>query len=188
MAFCLQTAKQEFSTVGGFWNRTSLPRTKVLFWSDYIVTCSGWARDLHTGFGLDYWIYCTLFTQLGTRGNTALSLIYTLYDSQLHKHYDSQSSLVVSWQRIYNRLTVTSNHIWSFLAQSNSFHAIILQLPTQFSSSAPKLIPWQAGVSKLRLLSSLNGLNWTLLYSRFARTTQKTITLLLGRRVYSAVA
>jgi hypothetical protein len=28
----------------------------------------------------------TLFTQLGTRGNTALSLIYTLYSSQLHTH------------------------------------------------------------------------------------------------------
>jgi hypothetical protein len=29
--------------------------------------------------------------------NTALSLIYTIYSSSLHMHWDSQSSLVVSW-------------------------------------------------------------------------------------------
>jgi hypothetical protein len=28
----------------------------------------------------------TLFTELGTTGNTALSLIYTLYSSPLHTH------------------------------------------------------------------------------------------------------
>jgi hypothetical protein len=38
-----------------------------------------------------------------------------------------------------------------------------------------------------RLLNSLNGLNLNLLYNRLARTTQKTVSLLLGRRVYSAV-
>jgi hypothetical protein len=32
--------------------------------------------------------------------NTALSLIYTLPSPLLHTHWDSQSSLVVSWQRI----------------------------------------------------------------------------------------
>jgi hypothetical protein len=47
----------------------------------------------------------TLYAQLGTTGNAALSLIYTLYSS-----LGSQSSLVVSWQRIYNNPTVTSSH------------------------------------------------------------------------------
>jgi hypothetical protein len=58
---------------------------------------------------------------------TALSLIYTLHSSPLHTHKDSQSSLVVSWQRIYNSLTVNSNHE-VFFAPPNSFLAIILQL------------------------------------------------------------
>jgi hypothetical protein len=44
-----------------------------------------------------------------------------------------------------------------FFAPLNSFLASILQLPTQFNSSAPKLTSQQAGVSKLD--SSLNGLN-----------------------------
>jgi hypothetical protein len=67
-----------------------------------------------TGFGLDDRIYWQLIhSQLETTGNTALSLIYTLYSSPLHTHYGSQSSLVVFWQRIYKRLTVTSNHTWS---------------------------------------------------------------------------
>jgi hypothetical protein len=52
----------------------------------------------------------TLFTQLGTTGNTALSLIYTLYSSPLHTHHGSQPSLIVTWQRIYNSSTATSNH------------------------------------------------------------------------------
>jgi hypothetical protein len=62
------------------------------------------------------------FTQLGTTGNTAPWLIYTLYNSP------SPSSLVVSWQRIYNSLLVISNHR-VFLSQSNSFLAIIRQMP-----------------------------------------------------------
>jgi hypothetical protein len=36
-----------------------------------------------TGFGLDDWIYCTLYTQLGTRGNTALSILH-ISTSPLH--------------------------------------------------------------------------------------------------------
>jgi hypothetical protein len=41
-----------------------------------------------------------------------------------------------------------------FYSQPNYFLAIILQLPTQFSSSAPKLTSRQAGVSKLDWLFS----------------------------------
>jgi hypothetical protein len=64
-----------------------------------------------TGSGLNDWITDTLFTQFGTTGNAALSLIYTHCSSPFHTHYGSQSSLVVSWQRIYQSLTVTSNRI-----------------------------------------------------------------------------
>jgi hypothetical protein len=53
----------------------------------------------------------TLYTHVRTTGNTSLLLIYTLRSSGFQTHYDSQSSLVMSWQRIYNSLTVTSNHI-----------------------------------------------------------------------------
>jgi hypothetical protein len=64
-----------------------------------------------TGFGLDDWINFTLYIHtVRDSGNTALSLFYTLSNSPLNTHYSSQASLVVSWQRIYHNLTITSNH------------------------------------------------------------------------------
>jgi hypothetical protein len=127
----------------------------------------------------------TLFTELGTTGNTALLLFYTLYRSPLHTHYGSQSSLVVSWQRISNTLSLQITRV-VFFAGRNSFLAIILQLPALFNSSAPKLISRQAGVSKLD--SQLVLCCWTRLYSHSARAMQKTQHLLLKRRVYWSVA
>jgi hypothetical protein len=60
----------------------------------------------------------------------------------------------VSWQRIYHSLTVTSNHKLSLLCTASflSCHYSATansENSTQFNSSAPKLISWQAGVSKL---------------------------------------
>jgi hypothetical protein len=69
----------------------------------------------------------TLYIQLVSTSNTALSLIYTLYKSLGHAK-SSQYSLIVSWQRIYNSLTVTAAHYEVFLAQPNSFLAICSQL------------------------------------------------------------
>jgi hypothetical protein len=89
--------------------------------SEYIVTNRGVCVTYKTGFGLDDWICCTVYS---TTCNTALSLIYPLYNSPLLTHLYSQSSLAVSWQRIYKRLTITSNHTWSF-----PFLALILRLP-----------------------------------------------------------
>jgi hypothetical protein len=68
----------------------------------------------------------TFYTQLGTIG-TALWLFYTLYISLLHTHYVFQFLLVVSWQRIYNSIAVTSIHIGSMLCT-------VLSLPCYFFS------------------------------------------------------
>jgi hypothetical protein len=71
----------------------------------------------------------TLYVQLGTAGNTALSLIYTLYSSPLHMHKVSQSLLDVFWQRIYNNCHFKSN-------MNFSFHSLIFFLPLFCSSQA----------------------------------------------------
>jgi hypothetical protein len=60
----------------------------------------------------------TLYTLLGTTGNIALLLIYTLCNSPSH------SSLAISWQRIYNSLTVTSKAY-----MKSSLHRLIPFLP-----------------------------------------------------------
>jgi hypothetical protein len=57
----------------------------------------------------------TLYTPFGTTGNySAISDLYTLQFT-FHTYYGSQSSLVVSWKRIYNCLTVTSDPTWNLL-------------------------------------------------------------------------
>jgi hypothetical protein len=56
---------------------------------------------------------------------------------------------------------------------------------TQFNSSVPKIISWQAGVSKLD--SSLNGLNWALPYNYFAQTTQKAQAFYCWEGVFTAL-
>jgi hypothetical protein len=63
------------------------------------------------------------FTQFGITGNTALSLFCTLYSSPLHMHQDSESSLVVLWQRIYHGQCYFKSHLKS------SCHSLILFLP-----------------------------------------------------------
>jgi hypothetical protein len=67
----------------------------------------------------------TLYTQILTTSITAPSLIYALYKSLVHAK-SSQSSLVVSWQRIHNSLTVIPVHYEVFFAQPNCFISIIL--------------------------------------------------------------
>jgi hypothetical protein len=93
----------------------------------------------------------TLYTQLGTTGNTALSLIYTLSCSPFDTHWDSHSSAVVSWQRIYHSLTVTSAHMKSCLHllilchfcscqfQRLGFSRLLVYTPCYYTSSTPVL-------------------------------------------------
>jgi hypothetical protein len=101
--------------------------------------------------------------KLTRRGNTALSLFYTLSSSPLHTHKDSQCSLVLSWQRIYNRLTVTSNHtispLWTPYFLSCHFFSITFDCHLQF----------------LRLLFyTLSRLVTVPFYNASARTPRKT--------------
>jgi hypothetical protein len=99
-----------------------------------------------------------MLTQLGTTGDTALSLFYTLYNSPLHTLKGPQSSLVVSWQRIYPGLTVTPNDTWSLFTiyEVTPCHysaAASSEDSTQFNS---KLISRQAGIPKLDYFSVQN--------------------------------
>jgi hypothetical protein len=70
-----------------------------------ILSCVGGVRDYRQV--LDWMIGFT--DTLCTPNNMVLLLIYTLYKSLGHTK-TSRSSLVVSWQWIYNSLTVTANH------------------------------------------------------------------------------
>jgi hypothetical protein len=80
----------------------------------HTVTCRGDYRrgsDWMIGFIAP----CTP-TQFRTTGNySAIAIMHTFQFTVAHTHYSSQSSLVVSGKRIYNCLTVTSNHTLNFL-------------------------------------------------------------------------
>jgi hypothetical protein len=120
---------------------------------------------------------------------TALSLIYTHYNSPLHAHAHARArththttltlSLSLSLSLVFSVFTsrilamdfITvslSRQITheAFFAAPNCFLAIILQLPTQFNSSASKLISRQAGVSKLDSLFSAEPLFIIILHGR----------------------
>jgi hypothetical protein len=63
--------------------------------------------------------------------NAALSLIYTFSSSPLHTHYESQSPLVVSWQRI----STQKLSLQISMKSSCNFFFNDLGMPTQFSNS-----------------------------------------------------
>jgi hypothetical protein len=119
----------------------------------------------------------TLFIQLGTKGNTALSLIYTLCNSPLSTHWNSQSSLVVSWQRI---IQITHE---VFFSQLNSFIALILQLPipkTRFHSIPPLPSSYPGRLTFRNSTLHFTLRCWTFICNHFTRTAQKTQPLLLS--------
>jgi hypothetical protein len=114
------------------------------------------------GFWIGWLDLLTAYTQLGTTGNYSAIAATTLYILPFHTHYDSHSSLVVSWQRIHKSHCNIKSHMKSF------FHSLIPFLPLFcLCSQANVLAGW-------RLETQPTPLNWTLLYNHFARTTQKT--------------
>jgi hypothetical protein len=85
-----------------------------------------------TGF---YWIlgfiapYTFIFRDY--RQYSAITVLHTLLFTVTHTHQGSQSSLVLSWQRIYYSLTINfRSHMQSSGHSLISFFAIILRLPT----------------------------------------------------------
>jgi hypothetical protein len=70
------------------------------------------------GVGLYDWINAPYSDNSLLQAITALLLFYTHYSSPLHTSYVYQSSRVVSWQRMYHSLTVTSYHTWCRLFRS----------------------------------------------------------------------
>jgi hypothetical protein len=136
-----------------------------------------------------------IFTHLGITGNTALSLFYTLSGSPLHTHR-VLSSLAVSWQRVYQSLTV-SRSLATCLSQSHcnfkshmesSFHALITFLPLlcdcQFRRldsiqfRAPILTGWRLEArpftSDSTNLLLFCPVFWLPFYNPSAQTTQNT--------------
>jgi hypothetical protein len=101
--------------------------------------CGLW-ENYKTRFGLDDWIYCTLYIQ-----NSGLPAIQRYRYSthfifrRYHKHYVSQSSRVVSWQRIYNRLTIIFNSLMK-TSSHNLIHFLLL-LHSHLRLPPPELDP-----------------------------------------------
>jgi hypothetical protein len=108
-----------------------------------------------TGFGLDDWIYCTLYVHT-TRDWSQFSAIAILHTFQFTVAHAAFTSRILATEL---QQSVTSNHIWSLLFASNSFLVVTLQL------QIPK-----TQLNYSRLLFS------TLLYSYYlsARTPLKT--------------
>jgi hypothetical protein len=98
--------------------------------------------DYRRGFGLDEWMtgfIDTLFTQLGTAGKySAIAILHT-FSSPLHTHWGSQSSQAVSWQRIYNSLSLQITH--EVFAQSNSFFCHFFAVISKIRPNSRQLLP-----------------------------------------------
>jgi hypothetical protein len=96
------------------------------------------------------------------------------------------SSTVVSWQRIYNSLTVTSNH-----TLKSSFHSLISFLPIfcncQLNSVPllPSSYPDKLASRNLTPFYSVTASFGALLYKNFARITHRTQPLYCWEDVFT---
>jgi hypothetical protein len=131
-----------------------------------------------------------LYIPLIATSNTALLLIYTLYESLGHANF-SHSSLVLSWQRIHNYLTVTAAYYKVFFAQCNSFLAISSQLFCRLPT--PETLSFLCGNCQLRNSTDLNDLPCPP-YNPSARASQKAqlfycrVCLFTRKCLYSVVS
>jgi hypothetical protein len=138
--------------------------------------------DLQKGSGLDDWIYWHFIHITRDYRQLQSYRCYTLYSSPLHTHYGSQSSLVVSWQRIYN----FKSHM------KYSFHSLIHFLPLFCNCQYRGLDSIYFLCSQARILSNwlietwLTFLNWNFPYNHFAWTTQKTQPVSCFEGVFTA--
>jgi hypothetical protein len=98
-------------------------------------------------------------------------------------HWGSQSSLAVFCQRTDNSLTAISHHTWSLFSTACLFLTFFCSC--QFGKLDPILIPLHPSSYPGRLASRNSSIHFsttvlccrTLLYNVFARTTQKTVSV-----------
>jgi hypothetical protein len=153
----------------------------------YIVMCRGCMHNLQIGFGLDL---LTPYTH--NSGLQAVQCYHWSAHFTVHR-YTLTRILCLHYSYSGNRFITVSLTLQItyevFFSQTNSFLAIILQLPI------PKVwlnsIPLLPGSCPARLASQLDSsrlliLNWSLLYNHFAWTTQKTQLLYCSEGMFTA--
>jgi hypothetical protein len=102
-----------------------------------------------TGFGLDDWIYCTLYIHTVRDYRQYNATLHTSQFTVTHAlGFSVYTSRILATDFIEVSLLLQII-LEDFFSQPNSFLPMILQLSTQFNFPAPELISWQAGVSKL---------------------------------------
>jgi hypothetical protein len=128
----------------------------------------------------------TLHTQHGTTGNTTLTWS-THFKVRRCTHNWVLSSLVLSRQRIYNRLTVNWDHTWSLLFAAQFFSCPYCGLNS--IHLLPSSYPGRLASRNSTLPSML--INWILLDNHFERTPRKipsSIVPFCFRHVYGTIA
>jgi hypothetical protein len=145
----------------------------------YIVACMRECMTYKTGSGLGDWIYWHIIHS--TRDYRQLERYRCSTHFTCHRYTRTrffESSLAISWQRIYNSRTNFKSHMKSFL-WPNPFLTIILQLPipkTQLNT-IPSTYPGRLTSRN----STLHSRPFTLILldNHFARTPRKTLSSLV---------
>jgi hypothetical protein len=134
--------------------------------------------------------------------NTALSLTYRIHSTPLHTHYDSPSSLVVSWQRsstqnlalqvtmksccfVFNHSALLCPILYSINLHNSLRTRSILVLVLSTAEPSWILFPWRLRVLDSRLLSYYwLQTTFTVPCKPLARTYRKEVTWCLSTVVW----